>query len=170
MNSLLRHLGTAGLLAALALGALMLLPPLAGYQRYVITGGSMGDTIPKGSIVYDKPVPVAFLRVGDVITYTPPAGSGPGGRVTHRIVWIGRGSDGAPAFRTKGDANRSADPWKFELHGERQARVAGHVPFAGWTLAALAIRWVRMLVIGLPAALIAVGVLVGAFREPSVAT
>ena len=102
MNSLLRHLGTAGLLAALALGALMLLPPLAGYQRYVITGGSMGDTIPKGSIVYDRAVPVSSLRVGDVITYTPPAGSGPGGRVTHRIFWIGRGADGAPRLPHQG--------------------------------------------------------------------
>jgi signal peptidase len=167
MNSFFRHLGTAGLLAALALGALMLLPPLAGYERYVITGGSMGDTIPKGSIVYDKPVPVAFLRVGDLVTYTPPAGSGPGGRVTHRIVWIGRGSDGAPAFRTRGDANGAADPWRFELHGARQARVAGHVPYVGYVLAALGLRWVRMLVIGLPAALIAVGLFASAFRpEP----
>jgi signal peptidase len=169
MTSLMRHLGTAGLLAALALGALMLLPPLAGYQRYVITGGSMGDTIPRGSIVYDKPVPVPSLRVGDVITYTPPPGSGPGGRVTHRIVWIGRGADGARAFRTRGDANAAVDPWRFELREARQARVAGHVPYVGYVLAALGLRWVRMLVIGLPAALVAVALVVGAFRpQPEV--
>jgi signal peptidase I len=166
MTSFIRHLGTAGLVAALALGALMLLPPLAGYQRYVITGGSMGDTIPRGSIVYDKPVPVSALRVGDVITYTPPAESGPGGRVTHRIVWIGRGADGARAFRTRGDANASVDPWRFELRGAHQARVAGHVPYVGYVLAALGLRWLRMLVIGLPAALIALVLVVGAFRPP----
>ena len=28
-------------------------------------------------------------RVGDAITYTPPPGFGPSGRITHRIVWIG---------------------------------------------------------------------------------
>jgi signal peptidase len=167
MDKLLRHLASAALAAALALGALMLLPPLAGYERYVITGGSMGGTIPKGSIVYAKPVPVADLRVGDVITYTPPAGSGPGGKVTHRIVWRGRGSSGAPAFRTRGDANRFTDPWRFELRGERQARVDAHVPFAGYALAALAIRALRMLVIGLPAALIAIAMLASAFREPA---
>jgi signal peptidase len=66
---------------------------------------------------------------------------------------------GARAFRTKGDANTSPDPWKFELHRPTQAVVVGHVPYAGYPIAALGIRWVRMLVIGLPAALIALAML-----------
>ncbi|MEA2479977.1 MAG: signal peptidase [Thermoleophilaceae bacterium] len=158
-------LGWAALAAAFALGALMLLPPLAGYQRYVVTGGSMAGTIPRGSIVYARPVAVDRLRVGDVITYTPPPGAGPGGRVTHRIVWRGRGPRGVAAFRTKGDANSAPDPWRFELRGPTQARVEGHMPLAGYVLAALALRWVRMLVIGLPAALVAVAMLCTAWRE-----
>src|SRR3954447_24648098 len=44
------------LLGLLALGTLMLLPPLAGYERYVIDGGSMGDTLPRGSIAYEEVV------------------------------------------------------------------------------------------------------------------
>jgi signal peptidase len=158
------HGGTLLLVAAFALGALMLLPPLLGYERYVITGGSMGAAIERGSIVYAERVPVGELRVGDVITYSPPRGAGPGGRVTHRIVWIGRGRSGARAFRTKGDANASPDPWRFELRQPTQARVAFDVPYAGFGLAALSIRWVRMLVIGVPALLVAVAVLAGAWR------
>ena len=107
-------------------------------------------------------MPVADLRVGDVITYTPP---GHGARVTHRIVWTGRGADGGRAFRTRGDANASADPWRFELSGPTQARVVGHVPWAGYALSALSVRWVRMLVIGLPAALVALALLAGAWRD-----
>jgi signal peptidase len=156
---------TLGLLAALALGALMLVPPLFGYERYVITGDSMSGSIERGSIAYARPVPVADLRVGDVITYEPPAGAGPAGKVTHRIVWAGRGASGARAFRTRGDANRSADPWRFELRRAEQARVVFDVPFAGYALAALGVRWVRVLVIGLPAALVAFAVLAGAWRE-----
>ena len=155
------------LLGALALGALMLLPPLAGYERYVITGDSMSGSIDRGAIVYAKPVPVRDLRVGDVITYAPPPGSGPEGKVTHRIVWRGAGASGDAAFRTKGDANRAADPWRFELANRNQARVETHVPYAGYAVAALGVRWVRMLVIGLPAALVAVAVLGGAGREAS---
>lgn len=149
--------------AAVLLGALMLAPALFGYERYVITGDSMGKTIGRGSIVYARPVAVDRLRVGDVITYTPPAGRR---KVTHRIVWTGRGAGGARAFRTKGDANAAADPWRFELTGHTQARVEAHVPYAGYVPAALGIRWVRVLVIGVPAALIAVAVLAGSARAP----
>lgn len=152
------------MLAAFGLGALTLAPALAGYERYVITGDSMGGAIERGSVAYARAVPVDELRVGDVITYTPPAG---GGKVTHRIVWTGRGASGARAFRTRGDANTSADPWRFELRATTQARVVGHIPYAGYVLAALSIRWVRVLVIGVPAALIAAAAIGGAFRRPS---
>ena len=157
--------GSAALAVALLLGALMLLPPLAGYERYVITGGSMSGTIERGAIVYGRPVPVSDLRVGDVITYEPPPGAGPRGKVTHRIVWAGRGASGARAFRTKGDANGAADPYRFELRGRTQARVAFDVPWVGYAFAALGVRWVRMLVIGVPALLVAGSVLAGAWRD-----
>src|SRR5437763_8440391 len=80
-------LSTLLLAAVFAMCALILVPSLLGFQRYVITGGSMTGTIDRGSLVFDKAVPVSQLRVGDVITYTPPASSSPTGRVTHRIVW-----------------------------------------------------------------------------------
>mgnify|MGYP001506304805 CR=1 FL=1 len=71
-------LGTLLFLAAMALGALMIVPALAGYERYVITTGSMTGTYDAGSLVISKPVPVQDLKVGDVITYLPPADSGVG--------------------------------------------------------------------------------------------
>src|SRR4051812_30326444 len=98
----------------------MLVPTLLGYERYVITGDSMGAAIPRGSIAYARAVPVENLRAGDVITYTPP---GARRKVTHRIVWTGRGADGVRAFQTRGDANSARDPWRFELSGGTQARV-----------------------------------------------
>ncbi len=36
---------------------MMLVPPLLGYQRYVIEGGSMGGALPRGSIAYEEVVP-----------------------------------------------------------------------------------------------------------------
>jgi signal peptidase len=134
----------------------MLLPRAAGWQLYVITGTSMTGTIPRGSLVWADVVVTDGLRVGDVITYRPPPGSGPAGLVTHRIVSMRRGDDGRPVFRTKGDHNAAADPWLFTL-GARQARIRGHLPHAGRLVAALSQRPVRMLLIGLPALLIALG-------------
>ena len=57
-----RHLGR--LVTALCVLALVfvvgavLLPTLLGLQRYVITGGSMTGTIPKGAVIYSRIVPV----------------------------------------------------------------------------------------------------------------
>src|SRR4051795_8473586 len=111
-SSPLRRLG-GGLLttAAVALAAAVLVPALLGYQRYVITSGSMTGTYDRGSLVYDPVVPTASLKVGDVITYAPPAGAGPAGLVTHRIVSITPQPGGARVLRTKGDANPAPEPW-----------------------------------------------------------
>jgi signal peptidase len=153
-----RRLGTALAttlcVACLALAALMLLPGLLGYQRYVITSGSMTGSYDRGSIVFDDVVPVADLRVGDVITYTPPEGAGPTGMITHRIASIGSDELGRSVFRTKGDVNPTADPWTFTLDQPTQARVSYHVPYVGYLISAFGFRQVRMLVIGLPALLI----------------
>jgi signal peptidase I len=158
-------LATALCVACLGLAALMILPGLLGYQRYVITSGSMTGTYDRGSVVFDEVVPVADLRVGDVITYTPPQGSGPSGLITHRIVWFGSDQFGRRVLRTKGDANETADPWTFTLDGRTQARVAFDVPYVGYVLSALAIRQARMIVIGLPALLVAAALLFGLRRD-----
>ena len=136
-----------------------------GYERYVITGGSMTGTIDRGALVFDRRAPTNSLRVGDVITYSPPASSGVGGLVTHRIVRIGRGAHGTRVFRTKGDANPHVDPWRFELDAARQARVSFQLPYAGYVLAAASQRSVRVLLIGLPALAVALALLVGLWRE-----
>ena len=161
MRRLVRIGTTALLVAAVLAGLGLVVPALLGYERYVIVSGSMSGTYDRGSLVFDEVVPVEELRAGDVITYRPPPGSGPAGLVTHRIVAIE--PDGR--FRTKGDANPAADPWTFRLTGERQARVVAGVPWAGHVLAALSDRRVRMLVIGIPAALIAFTTLAGLWRE-----
>jgi signal peptidase I len=158
-------LATVTCVACLALAALMLLPGLFGYQRYVITSGSMTGSYDRGSVVVDDVVPVADLQVGDVITYTPPPGSGPDGMITHRIVSIEHDQLGRPVFRTKGDANPAVDPWTFTLDQPTQARVSFHVPYVGYLFAALGYRWVRFLVIGWPAFLIAVATIGRLRRE-----
>ena len=131
-------------------GVAFILPAVFGMQRYVITGTSMTGTIDYGSVAVEDVVPVSDLRVGDIITYEPPADSGLDHLVTHRIVAIH-----GHTFRTQGDAVPQRDPWKFQLDGVQQSRVAFSVPYVGYPFIWLADRGTRMLVIGLPAALIA---------------
>jgi len=148
---------------AVVLAAIVLVPALLGFQRYVITSGSMTGTYDRGSLVYDEVVPTRALKVGDVITYDPPQGAP--GLVTHRIAEIQVRRDGTRVYRTKGDANPTADPWTFTLGAPTQARAAFDLPYAGFALAALSDGRLRMVVIGIPALLVALSVLAGLWRE-----
>jgi signal peptidase len=150
----LRVVGRAAFAATLLAAVALLALPLAGYERYVITGGSMGDAVERGSVVWAKAVPVVDLGVGDVITYAPPRGSGVEGMVTHRIVAIESGEDGRRTFRTKGDANAQPDPWQFHLDEPTQARVSFHLPYAGHALSLASERTTRMIGVGIPALLV----------------
>jgi signal peptidase I len=152
-------------LLVIAFCAAWLVPSMLGYERYVVTGGSMSGTIEKGAVAFEKVLPVAELEVGDVITYQPPPDAGTTSLVTHRIATIRHDQDGRRVFRTKGDANGNVDPWTFSLQREAQPVVAFTVPRAGYVFIALADRTVRMSLIGGPAALIAVLALLEAVRN-----
>jgi signal peptidase I len=148
--------------AALILALAVLVPALLGFQRYVITSGSMTGTYDRGSLVFDRVVPTSSLREGDVITFRPP---GQAGLVTHRIVAV-KAVRGQRVYTTKGDANRTTDTWgPLTLHDAKQARVAFHVPYIGFGIAALSDRRLRMVVIGLPALLVAISTLAGLWRD-----
>lgn len=151
--------------AGAVLGVVLVGTALLGWQRYVIVSGSMTGTYDRGSLVLDQVVPTASLRVGDVITYRPPPGDSVHDLVTHRIYAIGRGPGGERVYRTKGDANPVPDPWTFTLPRPQQARVRFGIPYAGFAVAALSDRSVRMILVGLPAALIALASLAGLWRE-----
>jgi signal peptidase I len=157
-------LATAFCVAALiVVVAVLIVPGLLGLQRYVITGGSMTGTISKGAVIYSRITPVEQLRAGDIITFNPPGYSS---AVTHRIVAVETGPDGAAAFRTKGDFNEAPDPWNpVKLNEPQQARYVFQVPLLGYVLAALSARTVRIALIGLPAVLIALSLLWSLWRQ-----
>lgn len=140
--------------ALIACVVIMLGPALFGFQRYVILTGSMTGTYDRGSIVFDRPIPTANLKVGDPITYSPPPGFTSETRVTHRIWWIGRGPNGERVYRTKGDANKHPDAWKFTLNQRMQDVVAFHVPDVGYVFMLLSLRAFRIVLVGLPAIVI----------------
>ncbi len=149
-------LTTATLLATAALAAyclLLVVPSLLGFQRYVLTGGSMEPTMHRGSLVFDRVTPVEDLVVGDVITYVPPGESRP---LSHRITSVTRDRTNGLVFTSMGDANEAGDPWKFTLDDRVQAKVVFTVPWAGYPLWVLGSPLSRLLLIGGPAMAIAV--------------
>ena len=83
-------------------------PSVLGVTPLVVQSGSMSGTaedhIEVGDLILVKPVNADELKTGDVISYTEDAIV-----VTHRIVDITTGQNGERIFRTKGDANNTAD-------------------------------------------------------------
>src|SRR5690349_5091663 len=154
---------TVLMLAVLLVSAGYLIPSALGYQRYIITGGSMTGTYDKGSVVFEKKVPSSQLQVGDVITYMPPPNSGVTNLVTHRILTekVDKKS-GDTVFRTKGDFNPDKDPWTFTLNQTDQPVVQFSIPYIGWVFLFLADPRHRMWTIGGPAAAVALMSLVQA--------
>jgi len=98
------------------------------YKAYLVHTGSMGQTIPPGSVVLVRD---HQYRVGQVITFKVGAAI-----VTHRLIAIKTNGD----ITTKGDANPTVDPWtanKADIIGGvvRTSPLLGYVYvylFMGW--------------------------------------
>jgi signal peptidase I len=129
---LLSGLAAVAVLAYLGLIAL-------GYKPAAVYSGSMVPTLRVGSLAVDRSVPSQSVRVGDVITFADPYVRGR--LVTHRVIRIFHTKHGL-AFRTKGDANETRDPWTVRLPGH-VGQVAFSIPYAGYALWYLHTREVR---------------------------
>lgn len=98
-------------------------------RAFVINTGSMGRSIPAGSLIITRPQPQ--YHTDDVITYhtNDPAGNRQRLPTTHRIIEVVEGEN--LGFKTKGDANEDADPFitpSTQLIG----RVIFHLPYFGY--------------------------------------
>jgi signal peptidase len=136
---------------------LLVLPRVLGYQPYVITGDSMKGAISRGSLIYAEPVSLDRLRVDDIITFAPPGMDEP---VTHRIVSLRRSPDGTLRIRTRGDNVGMRDPWTVVPQTAELPRYVVAIPWVGYAIAALSLPMVRILLFVVPAALVALAVLV----------
>jgi signal peptidase len=105
-----------------------------GFSTFIVTGGSMEPNIPKGSLVLVQPATPSEVTLGDVITFQQY-----GQTTTHRVISIGRNSAGL-TFRTRGDANLTADPEDKWFPGQ-VGIVRATVPVAGYAAFAVQAYW-----------------------------
>jgi signal peptidase len=94
--------------------------------RPVLTG-SMVPTYGPGAILITKPVPVKDLHQGMIVLFMPP---GEHVEFAHRITSVSGGPT-APVITTKGDANKTPDPWHAQLTSATVPEVVGTVPWVG---------------------------------------
>lgn len=123
-------LGSVLLFAMLALLVVtILVPMLAGAERFTVLTGSMRPTYPPGTLIVVKPVDADRLQVGTPVTYQLEPGKP--AVVTHRIVETKQETTGKLTYITQGDANNAPDD-KPVLHDQIRGRVWYSVPYLGY--------------------------------------
>ncbi len=102
------RLGTVAVTMIAICAAVLVGLRLAGFRTFTVMSGSMTPEYSVGSLIYVKPVNYRELKVGDVISFVA---NDDKTVVTHRIAEIEIDSIDSSIwrFRTKGDANTSAD-------------------------------------------------------------
>lgn len=83
------------------------LPMVFGFSPVIVMSGSMYPTFSAGDMILLQETDPTQIEEGDVICYF--ADNDKNTAITHRVVDIQTGEDGAPVFVTRGDANNVED-------------------------------------------------------------
>ena len=134
----------AGLCAALVSRPL-------GFRPVVVTSGSMGRSIPVGSLAITHRVSAGGIRDGDVIVVHEQVDGVQARPKMHRVVRVEH-DGGSIVVSTKGDANPAPDPSLYVLPAKVDV-VAFSIPFLGYLVSFLLTPAGWLLAVGLPGAL-----------------
>ncbi len=159
----------AGIFALwLCLGALFAtllaatLPLALGDRSFTMRSGSMTPSIETGDVVVTEPIPPLGARVGDVVTFVDPEGSGK--LFSHRVQSI-RPTGEVVHFVTRGDANTAVERWSVPADGS-VGRVLYTVPKVGYALVWTGTPAGRIALIAIPALLLCWTGLAWIWRRP----
>lgn len=135
-------LGTFGVIVA---------PSLVGGRSLTVMSGSMDPALRVGDIVINSKVSPADVRVGDIVTFSDPEGTGK--LITHRVRRV-RIADGTAHMVTKGDKTNAVERWDVPASGSF-GRVEFRVPLLGFLVFWLHGPLARLGLIVIPALLLA---------------
>jgi signal peptidase I len=113
---------------------------------------SMEPAFRPGDLVITRPEPAADIAVGQVLALPVPGA--PGQRYVHRIISVSE-SDGYPVIRTKGDANATPEPFALRITSPTVPLVVATIPELGRVSVLVHHEWVRVVVLALTIAAIA---------------
>lgn len=107
----------------------ILIPAVAGGERFTVLTGSMDPTYPPGTLIVVEPVEPDELAIGMPVTYQ--LRSGDPTVVTHRIIASTQSAKGGRTYITQGDANNVPDE-KPVLYEQIRGRVRYSIPYLGY--------------------------------------
>ena len=142
------RLAAAGAVAAVSAVVAVAVVTLHLGVHPVLTGSMQPDYGP-GAVLVTRQIPTSSLRPGMIVLFVPP---GERAEYAHRITTVTGTPDGT-VVTTKGDANRTPDPWHARITAGRVSAVVGSVPGIGRLLVGM--RGVGQIVVALLGALVA---------------
>jgi signal peptidase len=155
--------------ASWAIGAFVLavllssaLPLALGARSMVVRSGSMTPAIRTGDVVVVRPIAPSDAKVGEIVTFEDPDGSGR--LLVHRVRAIARQGNQL-AFTTQGDANTTREHWRVPADGTI-GTVVYRVPMLGFVVSWIGTPAGRIGLIVVPALLLAFSMLAGIWRAP----
>jgi signal peptidase len=147
-----------GLVITLAVAA----PFAIGDRTFVVQSGSMTPTIDTGDVVAVEPINPLQAKVGDIVTFQDPDGSGR--LISHRARSIHLVGDKV-MFITQGDANTGQEHWSAPVNGQI-GKVLYRVPKIGWAIVWAGTGPGHLALLAVPALLLATSLLARIWRRP----
>ena len=158
---IIRSVGLALTVLLLSAALFTLIAPRFGWRVDTVLSGSMEPKLGIGSVVVTRPIPSQDIKTGDVITFRSPLN---GQLVSHRVIAI---IDGNPViFRTKGDANQTADPFTVPA-SNLVGKISFHIPYLGYFAQFIKTRWGVLLTLFVPGLIIIASEIRNMWRELS---
>ncbi len=125
--------------------------PLAiGDRSFTVRSGSMTPAIETGDVLVTEPISPATAKVGDIVTFRDPEGSGK--LFSHRVQSIRPGGEDVN-FVTRGDANTATERWNVPADGS-VGKVVYRIPKIGYALVWTGTIPARIALIAIPAVLL----------------
>lgn len=138
-------------LGALFAALLAAAAPLAiGDHSFTMRSGSMTPALETGDVVVTEPISPLAAKVGEVVTFRDPEGSGK--LFSHRVQSV-RPAGEVVRFVTRGDANTATEHWSVPADGT-VGRVVYRVPKIGYALVWTGTPEGRIALIAIPALLL----------------
>ena len=150
----------AGMIVALVLAAVV--PMAFGGKSFSVMSGSMEPNLSTGDLVLTKGISPSEAANGDIVTFNDPENKSR--LLTHRVA-SSRVSGDRYSFVTKGDANNTVERWWVPADG-KIGEVVFRLPKLGYVLSFTKTPAARMLLITLPALLLAAFGLASIWRTP----
>lgn len=126
----LARVGALSVATGVAIGifGVIVAPSLFGGRSLTVMSGSMEPALGVGDVIIGSRVSPADVRVGDIVTFSDPEGTGK--LITHRVRRL-RIAEGTAHVVTKGDNTNSVERWDMPAGGSL-GRVEFRVPLLGF--------------------------------------